>query len=42
MSDSWFRYQKENVIDPFHAEQVKELNGKRVLSYGVSSFGYTK
>jgi dCTP deaminase len=28
------------LIDPFINKQVKELNGKKCVSYGLSSFGY--
>jgi len=28
------------MIDPFEPNQVKEVDGNRVVSYGVSSFGY--
>lgn len=30
----------ENIITPFEPEQVREKNGEKVISYGVSSFGY--
>ncbi len=31
---------KEGMITPFIAHQVKEVDGKKVVSYGTSSFGY--
>jgi dCTP deaminase len=31
---------KHNMISPFRAEQVREVDGKKVISYGVSSYGY--
>jgi len=31
---------KKGMIEPFSATQVKEVNGNRVISYGVSSYGY--
>lgn len=32
--------QKEEMIEPFVARQVKEENGNKILSYGLSSYGY--
>ncbi len=32
--------EKEGMIDPFVDHQVKQENGKRLLSYGLSSYGY--
>jgi dCTP deaminase len=29
-----------NMIEPFEPGQVKEVNGKRIVSYGTSSYGY--
>ena len=34
-SSTWLK-----MIDPFEPKQVKEVNGQRVISYGLSSFGY--
>jgi len=31
---------KKGMIEPFEEKQVKEVNGKKVISYGVSSYGY--
>ena len=28
------------MIEPFHADLVREIDGKRVVSYGTSSYGY--
>ncbi|MDH3974284.1 MAG: dCTP deaminase [Deltaproteobacteria bacterium] len=41
-SDKWIRRMAENhsMIEPFEAEQVKNVNGNRVVSYGTSSYGY--
>jgi dCTP deaminase len=32
--------ENEGMIDPFVNQQVKHENGKRLLSYGLSSYGY--
>ncbi|MBE9535946.1 MAG: dCTP deaminase [Proteobacteria bacterium] len=41
-SDKWIRRMAENegMIEPFEADQVKHVDGKRVVSYGTSSYGY--
>jgi dCTP deaminase len=40
-SDKWIRRMAaKGMIEPFEAGQVKELDGKRVVSYGTSSYGY--
>lgn len=31
---------RQGMIRPFHGEQVSKVRGKKVLSYGVSSYGY--
>jgi dCTP deaminase len=31
---------KTQMIEPFEPEQVKEVNGSKVISYGTSSYGY--
>ncbi len=31
---------KKGMIEPFTQGQVKELNGRKLISYGVSSYGY--
>jgi dCTP deaminase len=28
------------MIEPFEPEQVKEIDGRRIVSYGTSSYGY--
>lgn len=42
LSDSAIQKLCENnaMIDPFHAEQVRDHQGRKVVSYGLSSFGY--
>lgn len=32
--------EEEGMIDPFVDHQIKQENGKRLLSYGLSSYGY--
>lgn len=40
-SDKWLkRMAKLGMIEPFEGEQVRRVNGERVISYGVSSYGY--
>ena len=40
-SDKWIRRMAaQGMIEPFEAGQVKELQGKRIVSYGTSSYGY--
>ena len=40
-SDKWIRRMAaQGMIDPFEPGQVKELQGKRIVSYGTSSYGY--
>src|SRR5499427_615011 len=40
-SDRWIRRMaKEGMIDPFEPGQVKEVGGRRIVSYGTSSYGY--
>ena len=40
-SDKWIRRMAaKGMIEPFEPGQVKELGGKRVVSYGTSSYGY--
>jgi deoxycytidine triphosphate deaminase len=41
-SDKWIRRmaQATRMIDPFEAGQVREVDGKRIVSYGTSSYGY--
>ena len=41
-SDTWIRRMAEEhgMIEPFSADQVSEIDGRRIVSYGVSSYGY--
>nr|WP_101119481.1 dCTP deaminase [Neisseria meningitidis] len=41
-SDKWIRRMSEEfgMIDPFEPNQIKEADGKRIISYGTSSYGY--
>src|SRR5918992_312046 len=41
-SDKWIRRMalEQRMIEPFEAQQIKELGGRRVVSYGTSSYGY--
>ena len=41
-SDKWIIDQSENhqLISPFEPTQIRELNGEKIVSYGVSSYGY--
>jgi dCTP deaminase len=41
-SDQWIRRMalERRMIEPFEALQVKEVGGKKVVSYGTSSYGY--
>ena len=40
-SDKWIRRMAaQGMIEPFEHGQVKELGGKKVVSYGTSSYGY--
>lgn len=41
-SDKWIRRmsEREGMIDPFEPSQVKEVEGKKIISYGTSSYGY--
>lgn len=40
--DKWIRHMalEEGMIEPFIENQVREINNKRVVSYGLSSYGY--
>ena len=31
---------EHGLIEPFEAQQIREFNGQRVISYGTSSYGY--
>ena len=41
-SDKWIRRmaKEHGMIEPFEPGQVKEIDGRRVVSYGTSSYGY--
>ena len=41
-SDNWIRRmaREHGMIEPFAAEQVRQVNGHRIVSYGTSSYGY--
>ncbi|HOG03462.1 MAG TPA: dCTP deaminase, partial [Accumulibacter sp.] len=41
-SDRWIRRMAEQhgLIDPFEPQQVREIDGRRIVSYGTSSYGY--
>ena len=41
-SDHWIKEmaKEENMISPFEPNQIKELSGNKVISYGTSSYGY--
>ena len=40
-SDKWIRRMAaRGMIEPFAAEQVREIDGRRIVSYGTSSYGY--
>jgi len=41
-SDRWIRRMAEGhkMIEPFAPSQVREVDGRRVISYGTSSYGY--
>ncbi len=42
MPDHWIRDQALNqgMIEPFAEKQNREVNGSKIISYGVSSYGY--
>lgn len=41
-SDRWIREmaQTKGLIEPFVEKQVREIDGKRIISFGLSSYGY--
>jgi len=41
-SDNWIRRmaREQRMIEPFEPEQVRTVNGERIVSYGTSSYGY--
>jgi dCTP deaminase len=41
-SDKWITKmaQEHGMIEPFEPKQVRQVNDKKIISYGVSSYGY--
>ena len=41
-SDKWIieQAQENKLISPFASEQIREVDGEKIVSYGVSSYGY--
>ncbi len=41
-SDKWIieQAQENQLITPFSSEQIREVDGEKIVSYGVSSYGY--
>lgn len=41
-SDRWIRHMatSHGLIDPFETQQIRELDGTKVISFGTSSYGY--
>ena len=41
-SDRWIRQMvtDHNMIEPFERDQIRTVDGERVISYGTSSYGY--
>jgi len=41
-SDKWIRRMAAEcgMIEPFEPRQVREIDGRRIVSYGTSSYGY--
>lgn len=41
-SDKWIidQSEKNDLIKPFESSQVREIDGEKIVSYGVSSYGY--
>jgi len=41
-SDRWIRKmaKEKGIIEPFHDGLVREVDGRKVISYGLSSYGY--
>ena len=41
-SDNWIRRmaRDQKMIEPFAEEQVRQVNGQKIVSYGTSSYGY--
>ena len=41
-ADRWIKEMSETcgMIEPFSAEQVRHIDGRSIISYGTSSYGY--
>ncbi|MCK9194882.1 MAG: dCTP deaminase, partial [Nevskia sp.] len=41
-SDKWIKRMaaSQRMIEPFEPGQVRAVNGQKIVSYGVSSYGY--
>lgn len=41
-SDKWIRRmaEQQGMIEPFEPNQIKNVNGEKVISFGTSSYGY--
>jgi dCTP deaminase len=40
-ADTWIRRMaREGMIEPFEAQQIRHVQGERIVSYGTSSYGY--
>jgi dCTP deaminase len=41
-SDNWIRRMAKahGMIEPFEADQMRQAHGRRIISYGTSSYGY--
>ena len=41
-SDKWIieNAQENQLISPFESNQIREVEGEKIVSYGVSSYGY--
>ncbi len=40
-SDRWIRRMAaQGMIEPFEPGQVREIDGRKIVSYGTSSYGY--
>ena len=40
-SDRWIiEKARQGMLDPFEAGQVREVSGRKIISYGTSSYGY--
>ena len=41
-ADKWIRRMAEqhDMISPFESQQVRMRDGEKIISYGVSSYGY--